>query len=310
MQSVPLLQRYSVPLSVALFAGIAFLLATPASTLAAFGISPPFLNTDHLTPGVTYRETIYLVQDQPNADIGIAATLNVPDAIRDWITIDKGFNFIIPAGTRQFPVVVSVAVPKSAGLGKYSGNLVFTTEPASTGQVAISLGANVAINLTVGNGVYESYKVPFITLSDIEEGWNPRATVRFQNDGNISEGFDSATFDLYDHFGAVRLAYMTKQDGFPQTPAFTIDEYTIEFPTDFHLGVGDYWGNVVFYKNSQVIASTRTIFHVLPAGSLSPTSKVIAFVKNNWVYFAGGLIALFLIWRFMTRSRRRRMGHA
>ncbi len=248
-------QKFSVPSLLAILCGAILFLIAPGAARAAFGISPPFLNTDHLVPGVTYKETIYLVQDQPNIDLGIHADITVPDAIKSWFSIDKGFHFVIPAGTRQFPVVVSVAVPKDAGLGKYSGTLVFTTEPASAGQVTIALAANVSINLTVGNNIYESYKVVLITLPDIEEGWNPRATVRFQNDGNIPEGFDTATFDLYDHFDAVRLAYMTKQGGFPQTPPFTTQEYTIEFPTDFHLGIGDYWGSVVFYKGNQIVAS-------------------------------------------------------
>jgi hypothetical protein len=287
--------------------GAIFLLSPPAISRAAFGISPPFLNTDHLVPGVTYKQTIYLVQDQPNTDLGIHAALTVPDAIKSWFSIDKGFDFVIPAGTRQFPVVVSVAVPKDAGLGKYSGNLVFTTEPTTGGQVAIALAANVAINLTVGNNIYESYKVDAITLPDIEEGWNPRATVRFENDGNIPESFDTATFDLYDQFDAVRLAYVTKQSGFPTTPPFTTDEYTIEFPTDFHLGVGDYWGNVTFYKDNQVVGTVRTIFHVLPAGSLSPLNKTLAFVESTWYYWViGAFLLFFIIRRLMVHSRRRK----
>lgn len=300
-------QRVIVPSLLAILCGAVFVFGAPLAAHAAFGISPPFLNTDHLVPGVTYQETIYLVQDQPNTDLGIHAELNVPEAIQSWFSIDQGFDFTIPAGTRQFPVVVSIKVPSDAALGKYSGTLTFTTKPATAGQVTIALAANVSINLTVGNNIYEQYKVLSITLPDIEEGWNPRATVRFENDGNIPESFDSATFDLYDHFDAVRLAYITKQSGFPATPPFTTNEYTIEFPTDFHLGIGDYWGNVQFYKNNQVIATTRTIFHVLPAGSLSPTSRALAFIKNNWPYFAAGVILLaFIIWRFVAALRRRR----
>src|SRR3989344_3360725 len=71
---------------------------------AAFGISPPFLNADHLVPGAAYEQVIYLVQDHPDVDIPIKATLTVPESIKSWITIDKGFDFVIPQGTRQFPV--------------------------------------------------------------------------------------------------------------------------------------------------------------------------------------------------------------
>lgn len=292
--------------------GAVFFFGAPAITNAAFGISPPFLNADHLVPGVTYQQTIYLVQDQPNQDLGIHAELSLPDAIKSWVTIDKGIDFVIPQGTRQFPVVISIKVPQGAGLGKYAGTLTFTTKPASAGQVTIALGANVTINLTVGSGIYESYKVLNITLPAVEEGWNPRATIRFENDGNIPESIDGATFDLYDQFDAVRLAYMTQNSGFPQVAPFTTNEFTVEFPTDFHLGVGDYWGNVTLYKNNQVVGSARTIFHVLPAGSLSPAGKFWTFLRNTWIYWVIGVLVVFILlgWLWKARGRKRTRARA
>ena len=253
---------------VALAAGVVFL-AVPSISLAAFGVSPPFFNAVHLVPGVTYTQTIYLVQDQPTVNLPILATLSVPDHVKPWISIDKGFAFSIPAGVQQFPVQVSITVPQGEPLGTYSGNLVFATNPAQSGQVSIALGANVALNMIVGTGAYEQFSIPYITVPSIEEGWNPRATYKFQNDGNVAETLDSATFEVWDQYDAVRLAYLTKTGGFETISPFTTKEYTVEFPTDFHLGVGDYWGVVNFYKNNQVIASQKTIFHVLPRGSLS-----------------------------------------
>ena len=278
-------------------------------TKAAFGVSPPFVNAGHLVPGVTYSQTIYLVQDQPDNDLSVKATLDVPSHIASWITIDKGFNFVIPKGVRQFPIVVTVQVPQGEGLGVYSGNLVVATAPGASGQVTIALGANIAINLTVGNGVFEQYSIPYITLPSIEEGWNPRVFFRFQNNGNIAEQIDSAVFELYDQFSSVRLAYMTKQGGFSQVPPFSTKEYTIEFPTDFHLGVGDYWGSVTFYKGYQAITTYKNIMHVLPPGSLSsPFDAFLTSVKSNWFYYAFGFVVMLIIiyWLWVVISRRRR----
>ncbi len=277
-------------------------------TFAAFGVSPPFLNAFHLVPGATYTQTIYLVQDNPATDLTINATLNVPASIKSWISIDKGIQFVIPAGTRQFPVNITVTVPKNQTLGSYSGNIVFATAPSPSGQVSIALGANVAVNLTVGNNIYEQYSVPYITIPSVEEGWNPRATYRFENDGNVPEGIDSATFDLYDQYDANRLDYITKSDGFPTTAPFTTSEYTIDFPTDFHLGIGDYWGVVTFYKNNEVVASQKTIFHVLPPGSLSSNIDLIfGNISSFWIYYLAALLALLLGgWRFWIARRLKR----
>jgi hypothetical protein len=288
------------------FAGI-LALAGPNLSLAAFGVSPPFLNATHLVAGSSFTQTIYLVQDTPLTDVKINATLSVPDRIKSWITIDKGLSFVIPAGIQQFPVNVTVHVPQGESLGSYQGNIVFATAPDNTGQITIALGANVIINLTIGSGVFEQFSIPYIALPSIEEGWNPRATFRFQNDGNVPENLSGATFSLYDQYDKNQLAYLTKDGGFQEVPAFATKEYTVEFPTDLHLGVGDYWGVVTFYRNNEAIASQKAIFHVLPRGSLS-SQLDIAFqnIMKYWVYYLIALLALVLIVRRIWMMRRER----
>jgi hypothetical protein len=285
-----------------------FFLVAPSAANAAFGISPPFMNADHLVPGVTYTQTVYLVQDQPDQNLPIKATLSVPANIASWITLDSGFNFVIPEGTHQFPVVISVHVPSGEGLGKYSGNLSFTSQPTQTGQVSIALGANVAINLAVGNGIFEQFSVPLITFPDIEEGWAPQVYVKFENDGNVSEAFDGATLAIFDQYDNNQLAYVQKQDGFPTTPAFTTQGYTISFPTDLHLGIGDYWGAVTLYQNGKVIASQKAIFHVLPAGSISGVwGRFTHFLANNvWVYYATGALIVIIVGALFVFRRKKK----
>src|SRR5665213_2919795 len=95
--------------------GIIFLLIfalTASPSLAAFGISPPFVNANYLVPGAHYSQIIYLVQDQPDQDLSIKANLTLQDPARSWISIDKGFSFVIPKGVRQFRVTITVDVPK------------------------------------------------------------------------------------------------------------------------------------------------------------------------------------------------------
>ncbi|MDI6733947.1 MAG: hypothetical protein QMD50_00430 [Patescibacteria group bacterium] len=251
----------------------------------AFGISPPFLNADHLVKGTKYIQKIYLVQDQPNEDLRIKAVLDISEKIRPWIGIDKGFEFIIPKGTRQFPVEVTINVPSNADLGIYHGNLSFTGAPSKTGQVTIALGVQVALNLTVGEGIFRKFSVPFIRMLDIEEGWNPRVFLRVNNEGNITESFTSATYELMDQFGETRLAYLQKASDLPEVPAFAQKEYTVEFPINFKMGIGQYWGNTVFYQDNKIIASQKTVFNVLESGSISgPTAQISNFVKQNQNY--------------------------
>ncbi|MBU6500833.1 MAG: hypothetical protein KGJ89_01795 [Patescibacteria group bacterium] len=297
------------PVIAAVFILAAAIFSLPQGAIAAFGVSPPFVNSDHLVAGAQYIQTVYLVQDQPDQDLRIKATLNVPDKIKPWIKIDKGLDFIIPKGVRQFPIQIEVDVPKSEIRGQYSGNLVIVSEPAQSGQVTIALGANIAINLTIGTDIFEQYSVQAIKPLDVEEGWNPRVDVKFKNDGNIPESFDGATFELIDKFGGTRLAYTQKTTGFPETPPFSIKEYVVEFPMEFHLGLGQYWADVNFYKGGKIIGHEKTVFNVLPAGSISgPTAQVLNFLKNAWVYYSaiGIVLALMIFFFFFKRKRHHR----
>lgn len=299
-----------LPLS--LFAAVLFLAAfllffgaaNPAE--AAFGISPPFLNAGHLVPGAKYIQAIYLVQDQPNEDLPMVANLDLKEPARSWMSIDRGFNFVIPKGTRQFPIQVTIDVPKNAGLGIFSGTLSFTGAPSEKGQVTIALGAQVAINLTIGTDIYESFSVPLIKLLDIEEGWSPRVYVKFRNDGNVPEAFDNAFYELFDQYGGTRLAYTQVRKDLPETQPFTIKEYYVEFPLNFYLGIGQYWGNVAFYQKDKLIASQKAIFNVLKSGSIAgPVARTLNYLRGQWVYYvaalavAGGAISIYL------RRRRR-----
>ncbi len=282
-------------------------LSSHSSVHAAFGISPPFLNADHLVPGSQYTETVYLVQDQPKDDIRIKAELTVPEAVRSWIKIDKGFDFVIPKGTRQFPVTLTVAVPNGAVLAQYKGNLSFTTMPNEAGQVTIALGVQVAINLSVGTGIYRKLSVPLIRFLDIEEGWNPKVYVKFDNEGNIAESFDGATYELQDQFGAVRLAYAQRNNDLPAMPPFTIGDYVVEFPIDFHLGIGQYWGNVTFYKDGNAVANQRTVFNVLKRGAIaSPMKQFLGVVQEQGPYYGGGFVALGGVFAFFRKRRANR----
>lgn len=275
---------------------------------AAFGISPPFIHADRLVAGSSFTETIYLVQDQPNADLPIKTALEIPAKIRGWIELDQGLNFTIPAGVRQYPVQVAIRVPKGAALGVWNGKITFTAAPSGKGQVAIALGAQAQLNISVGNDIYRQFKIPVIRLLDIEEGWNPRVYVKFQNDGNVPEIFTAATYELSDQFDAARLAFAQTRKDFSETPPFTVKEYTVEFPINFHLGIGQYWGNVAFYQEEKVVGSQKTVFNVLERGTLKPPSLQLAdVIKRKEVQYAGaGILVLILVVSMFKIAKRRK----
>ena len=289
-------------------AGIFLINISVAKATDAYGISPPFLHATHLVEGVEFRDTIYIVRDNDTYDVWITTDLSdFPESIRGWIEIGPGSTFMIPKGVRQFPVEIIIRVPKDAGPRDYTQKITFTTgalgggdnKSSSTGQVAITYGLNLIVNLTVGNEVYRDFKAS-IDILDIEEGWDPRVNVRFKNKGNVPETFNRATFEVFDQYKAIRLAFIPKSEDFPETPPFTEKDYVVEFPIDISLGLGEYWGNVVFSQGERVVAQQETVFKVLEKGSLSKPFP-------NWVYAIAGGVILFaiIIFAFFRRKIRK-----
>ena len=274
------------------------LLITPSVGWAAFGASPPFLNASHLVKGARYEQKIYLVRDNADIALPIKADLALPDTIKSWVSMKQGTSFIIPEGVRQFPVSILINVPKNAELGVYSGTVTFGSQPEESGQVTVSLGIEIPINITIGTNIHRDLKAGLIKLLDIEEGWSPRVYIKLENGGNVAERFDSASYELFDGFKDKRFAVSQKRDNFPEVPPFETEEFTVEFPVDFHLGIGQYWGSVTFYQGETPIGSQTAIFNVLKRGSLSNPANQLLSVLNlgaNWIYYLGGLILLILI---------------
>lgn len=283
------------------------LLFLPSFSFASFGISPPYLHADHLVPGARYVQTIYLVQDKPDQDLPIQAKLEIAESVRSWVSIDPGFTFTIPQGVRQFPVKVMVTVPKDAPLTAYHGEISFTGTPSQAGQVTIALGVKMSIDIRVGNDIFQKINIPIVRLLDIEEGWNPRVYVKFENEGNVAESLTGATYELYDRYGSVLLSTSQRSDGFPEIAPFSADEFTLEFPVPLQLGVGEYWGRVNLYQQDKIVGSQKTVFNVLKRGSLSnPGTRIVQFLAQNWVVGAGVLAlvgaGMFLAYR---KTRRR-----
>lgn len=263
----------------------------------AFGISPPNFNAVHVVPGATYSQAVYLVQDQASEDLPIHAIFDVPDSIKPWLSLDRGPDFTIPKGVHQFPIVITVKIPSDTGLGVYGGTLSFASKPSQTGQVTIALGVQVGLNIVVGNDVYRKFSIPVIKMLDIEEGWNPKVYAKFNNEGNVPETVTGATYELRDQYNAVRLGFVQKGGGFPTVAPFTQIENTFEFPIDFHLSVGQYWGTVTFYEGDTPIATQHMAFDVLQTGSLaSPLWTFVNTYKLPLVALAivlvGGVVAV------------------
>src|SRR5437868_14857381 len=97
-------------ISAALAACALFSSMVTRTSAEGFGITPPYVKNNSLTQNSHYEQKIILVRGVPDQDLTARVTINLPDA-KNWISIDKGMEFILPAGTQQMPMIVSVNVP-------------------------------------------------------------------------------------------------------------------------------------------------------------------------------------------------------
>lgn len=140
---------------ISLFAGV--FLYTPASKAAAtFGVSPPWVKNDHMLPGDTHEETVYLIRDpgdtkQELTDFSISGDQN----LQKWINSSDIKKLILEAGQKQTPMKVVISVPKDAAIGDYKGSIFFhmtdvTDKGAEqTGGVGLGFGGNIEIEIAV-----------------------------------------------------------------------------------------------------------------------------------------------------------------
>jgi hypothetical protein len=249
---------------------------------AGFGVSPGIIEEDRLVPGSTIERTIYLVQGNQDSDMDIKVSVESPD-ITEWITFPKGTEFTIPSRQQQFPLDVIIKVPEKAKLGLYNAFIRINTVPkrVEDSQVTIALGGKVTVKLEVGDDIVSDFRIESINILDISEGKSPKINVRVVNIGNVPVAPENASFELFNKYGEIRLAYGENND-FERVPAFQSEETVLEFPLDVKLGVGEYWGHVKIYSNGKVVKELRTVFNVLPRGffaqHLVSSLLVLAFI--------------------------------
>jgi len=276
-----------------------FFFSIPNISLAGFGISPPAIIEDKLVKGSSFDKTIYLIQGNPVEDTAIEVSVD-DTSIKSWISISPGTSFVIPKGVQQFPMIVTIHVPKDATLGQYKTFIRTRTVPkieeGQTGAgVSISLGGRIDVDLTVGEGVFYSFKIKSIKLLSIKETESPQAQIRIENLGNVPAGPDTGTFELFNNFQDIRLVYVQGLS-FEKVPAFKTETIISKFPLPVRLSPGEYWGVLRLYDDDKLIREHKEVFNVHQA----------TFFDKYWKVMASGLGVFILLSIFYLLGRRRR----
>lgn len=269
---------------------------------AGFGISPPYVKSKNpIFPGSHYEQRITLLRSSAENDLQAQIVVNAPK-IAQWITIDKGNVFDLPAGSLQVPMIVNVDVPANAEIGDYKGYINIQIVPKGTegGGVSIALGARVDIDLTVTNEKLLDFLVRKTEIPDFEALKQPwswkifsyffyriKVGMTIENTGNAKAAPTKVHIDVYDLIES-KVLETHDSKSIKEIEAFKTDTVYATFPTD--LGIGQYWGEISVYKENEIIHKNKIAFTVAAPGALG---KGMGY--GVWPYVEMGVLIVLIL---------------
>jgi len=285
---MPKLKQFCLVLIV--FFGILFCLNF---VFAAFGVSPPFVLNDYLSPGSHFEQKIVLSRDKPEQDLRVEITIDAPE-IGGWITIDKGLSFVLPKGQQQVSMQVLVDVPEDAKFGSYKGKIAVRTIPEKSeeGMVTIALGGEIRIELTVTEKKVAEFRVLTCDIPDIEEGGSINLLMKIENTGNIAIAPSRVHLDVYDKYHRELLESGDDIDLSSIGP-FKTKEIYAQFPTK--LGINSYWGEIKIFNDEEIIREEKIYFNIVERGALPITTREEKGKGISYFYIGIGVIAFLVL---------------
>jgi hypothetical protein len=288
---------------------------------AGFGITPPYVNNSRLTRGSTFEQKITLVRSDPTEDLKAQITMNIP-GIESWFSIDRGNEFILPAGQTQVPIIVKVTVPEDAAYKQYKGAIRIRTSAANTapagGGVSIALGAQIDVDVEVVDKILD-FNVRRIRIADLEEGRRKlglffpgkiRFFMTIENTGNEEYGPTKVTFDIYDSNMETLLEQVENTNAIGRVAPFATKEVIAELPT--RLPAGRYIAKYTIYKGEEIAQQNEINLSVATLGAVPGYSGYgfwglsIADKLKVVVVLGTPLLLLVIIMTVLARRRRRR----
>jgi hypothetical protein len=242
---------------------------------AGFGISPPYIKNENLSPGLHYEKKITLVRGDPIEDWKVEIIINIPGA-DNWISVDKGKEFIMPEGVQQVPIIFSVNIPKDAKFGRYEGIIRIKTAPVKApeeGTISILLGGQIDVNLNVQKEIFD-FSVKAIKIPDLETGdkrwlfYYPgiiKFSMQIENLGNIKASPSKVILDIYDEQKNELLETITSTKMNKINP-FETNWVIAELKTK--LKVGSYYAQYKIFKKDEIVSQGEVHLSILAKGSI------------------------------------------
>lgn len=166
-------------------AGLICLLTSNNASAISIGAGPSTIDFGKMVRG-GYAEQVITVGTSGSEDL--TCTVELTGNTKDWITIDKGTAFILPANGRV--ELKAIIQPKEdATIGKYDGAIYIKAAPTSnaTSGAGLTVGAGIKIRVyaEITGEETSSFKLRSVGVSNTEIGYPIKFTAVIANTGNV-----------------------------------------------------------------------------------------------------------------------------
>jgi len=265
--------------------------ATPV--LADLGLSPSDWAEPSAMPGQEIKKVFFLSRSDASEDLNFTTKIN--GEIANWLTIENGSTFKIPKGEQQYPVSITLKVPKDAAVKQYKGEIRLSSSSGAPqgGQIGVVLGALIRIDLTVSNKPFINYNIFQIEAPVQESGENVEIVLNINNEGNVEAKPTKVEINIFNKFYSAKLTSQTIEDfsKIKGVPAFSQGKISLNIP--FHLEPEQYWADIVVYQDDKVLKTDHLTFEVVKAGTLKKNILVGLQGVSSWILWAG--VALLVV---------------
>jgi hypothetical protein len=217
--------------------------------------------------------------------------------ITNWIKIENGNNFTMPAGSQQYPVKVDLNIPKTAEKKEYKEDIELDSSAttAQTGKVGVQLSALIRIDLTVTDKPFLSYTIQQIEIPKQEAGNFVNVVLQILNEGNVEAIPTKVTADIFDKYNTTKLNSFTITDFSKIKGVGSFSQGDINIPLPIQLQPDEYWANISVYQDDKVLKQTDLTFDIVKAGTLKKGSAIGGVFANKNYLLIGGVILLVII---------------
>jgi len=243
------------------------LVALLASSAFAIGISPPRVIADSMSRGTSAEKTVYL----SGLNGGDEVIISIDEEIRDWISVDRGTEFIFPEGAKSIPIVFTITVPDDAANGQYSGGAVIralasSSEDNGGASASVSAGVSISFSVDVTGDQVVDYSVTLVRIPDAEVDDPLQVVLTIKNNGNVQARPTMISIDVVDQFKNQRFSESIS--GMQNVPPHTTGKTIAAIPHT--LPTGQYWADVeVFSKEGRIHSEKGIAFEVVNQGELN-----------------------------------------